>query len=192
MLLTLALWLSIVQAADVGATSSADVSWNDLSLTSVAGTPVDPKTLNGKVVLVVNVASKCGFTSQYDGLQALYEAKKDEGLEIVGVPSNQFGSQEPGKNAEIAKFCRMNYGVTFTMLEKQHVNGDRRSDLYQQLVGSVAGANKPIQWNFEKFLVGRNGQVVERFGSSTKPNSAGIRAALDTAIAASAATDGSQ
>lgn len=153
------------------------------TLTALDGTPLAADTLDNKVVLFVNVASKCGFTPQYDGLQALYAAKKDQGLVIVGVPCNQFGAQEPGSPTEIASFCRMNYGVDFPLLEKQDVNGGDRSELYQWLVGSEAGGGKDVRWNFEKFLVGKSGQVIDRYTSQVKPSDDGLVAAIDAALA---------
>lgn len=153
-----------------------------VGLTRLDGTPLDPATLGGKAVLVVNVASKCGYTGQYEGLQALYEAKKDQGLVILGVPSNQFGGQEPGSPEQIATFCKMNYGVTFPILEKQDVNGQGRSDLYDFLVDSAVGGGGNVSWNFEKFLVDRNGDVVGRFKSSVTPNSSQLSGAIDRAL----------
>lgn len=124
-----------------------------------------------KVTLVVNVASKCGFTPQYDGLEALYQKYKDQGLVIIGFPSNQFGAQEPGTNDEIQTFCRMNYGVTFPIMSKVDVNGNDATPVYQWLKASAPGllGTEMIKWNFTKFLVGRNGQVIERFAPTTKP-----------------------
>lgn len=158
--------------------------FDGLSLTALDGSPVDPATLKGKVVLVVNVASKCGFTHQYEGLEKLYSARKADGLVVLGVPCNQFGGQEPGSAEEIATFCRTTYGVDFPMLEKQDVNGGSRSELYTRLVGSEAGASKDIGWNFEKFLVGRDGAVVGRYGSSVAPGSDALTTAITTALAA--------
>ncbi len=146
------------------------------------GTPLPPETLAGKAVLFVNVASRCGFTPQYAGLQALHDAHKDEGLVVVGVPCNQFGAQEPGSAEEIATFCERNYGVTFPILEKQAVNGPKRSPLYASLVGSPAGGGGDIKWNFEKFLVGRDGQVRARFGSDATPQGEAITAAVVDAL----------
>jgi len=142
------------------------------------GTPLSADTLAGKVVVFVNVASACGYTAQYEGLQALYEARSDDGLVIVGVPCNQFGGQEPGNAETIATFCKTTYGVTFPLLEKQAVNGPERSALYQGLVGS----GDDVRWNFEKFVVGRDGQVVARFPSGTEPDSAELRAAIEQAL----------
>lgn len=146
------------------------------------GTPMKADALAGKVVLFVNVASKCGYTKQYDGLQKLWSTYKDKGLVVVGVPCNQFGGQEPGSATEIATFCRMTYGVEFPMLAKQDVNGKARSALYTQLVASEAGGGKDISWNFEKFLVGKDGKVLERFGSSTTPDAEALISAIDAAL----------
>lgn len=153
-----------------------------MNLTALDGTPVPGKTLEGKVVLFVNVASRCGFTPQYKGLQALYEARKGDGLVVVGVPCNQFGAQEPGGAEQIATFCERNYGVTFPILEKQQVNGPARSDLYRSLVGSEIGGGEDIKWNFEKFLVSRDGHVLQRFGSAITPEGPEIAAAVEAAL----------
>jgi glutathione peroxidase len=139
--------------------------------------------LAGKVVLFVNVASKCGYTKQYAGLQALYDAHRESGLVIVGAPCNQFGGQEPGSPEEIATFCQQNFGVTFPLLSKQAVNGKDRSELYTWLTQSEAGRGKDIRWNFEKFLVDRSGKIVERFGSSTAPDAPELGRAIEAALA---------
>ena len=125
----------------------------------------------GCVCLIVNVASKCGFTPQYDGLEHLYRKYKDQGLVVIGFPSNQFGSQEPGTNDEIQNFCRSNYGVTFPVMGKIDVNGNHAAPVYQWLKSSAPGilGTEMIKWNFTKFLVGRDGQVIERFAPATKP-----------------------
>jgi len=129
--------------------------------------------LKGKVVLVVNVASKCGFTPQYEGLEKLHEKYKDQGLEVLGFPCNQFGGQEPGTAEEIQDFCTVNYGVKFPVLAKIDVNGDNASPVYKWLKNEKAGllGMKLIKWNYEKFLVSREGKVVERYASTTKPES---------------------
>ena len=160
------------------ATSEAGVP-NNMTLTGLDGANIEAKQCEGKALLFVNVASKCGYTPQYDGLQALYETYKDQGLEIVGVPCNQFGGQEPGSAKEIQTFCKVNYGVKFTLLEKQDVNGKNRSDLYKTLVSSDKGKGKSIRWNFEKFLVDKDGNVVGRFGSGVKPDSEELKAAIE-------------
>ena len=169
-------------ASKAAPATRAAVKLDELSLTRLDGAPVGAADLSDKVLLFVNVASKCGFTRQYEGLQALYAELGPRGFEIVGVPSNQFGGQEPGSAEEIASFCKMNYGVTFTMLEKQEVKGSGRSDLYDFLVTSEAGAGKEVGWNFEKFLVGRDGQVIARYGSRTTPADGDLRKAIESAL----------
>ncbi|MEO0949566.1 MAG: glutathione peroxidase [Cyanobacteria bacterium J06641_5] len=148
------------------------------SLTTLEGNPLAPDTIQGKVVLFVNVASKCGLTPQYSGLVALSKEFGERGFVIVGVPCNQFGEQEPGSPTEIKDFTTKNYDVDFPLLEKQDVNGPSRSPLYQFLVGSGAD----IQWNFGKFVVGRDGEVVERFEPTVAPDDAGLRAAIEKAL----------
>ena len=155
------------------------------ALPALDGGKVDRAALDGKVVLMVNVASRCGYTGQYAGLQSLYEKYRDAGLTIVGVPCNQFGGQEPGSAKEIARFCSMNYGVTFPMLAKQDVNGPNRSTLYDWLVSSDAGLGKDIGWNFEKFLVGRDGTVLQRFRSGTAPTDPALTGAIEAALGSS-------
>jgi len=136
----------------------------------------------GKVLLIVNTASQCGFTPQYSGLEALYRKYKERGLEVLGFPCNQFGRQEPGGSEEIAEFCSANYGVTFPMFEKVDVNGKDAHPLFRFLKREARGVlgSEPIKWNFTKFLVDRGGKVVERYGSATKPEQleADIEAAL--------------
>ena len=125
----------------------------------------------GKVVLVVNTASKCGFTYQYEGLESMYNAYKDKGLVILGFPCNQFGKQEQGSEAEIGAFCQKNYGVSFPMFSKIEVNGDDAAPLYQALKTAAPGlmGTKAIKWNFTKFLINRQGEVVRRYAPTTKP-----------------------
>ncbi|KAF8959479.1 glutathione peroxidase-like protein [Flammula alnicola] len=127
--------------------------------------------LKGKTVLIVNVASKCGFTPQYKGLQALYEKYKDQGLEILGFPCNQFGGQEPEDDKGIAEFCTLNHGVTFPLMKKSDVNGDDTNEVYKWLKNEKSGllGLTRIKWNFEKFLVDKNGNVVHRWASTTTP-----------------------
>ncbi len=125
----------------------------------------------GKVLLIVNTASKCGFTPQFDGLEKLYETYHERGLEVLGFPCNQFGHQDPGSNDEILEFCQLNYSVKFPMFAKIEVNGGNAHPLYQHLKAEAPGVlgSKNIKWNFTKFLVNRDGDVVERFGPQTKP-----------------------
>ena len=139
--------------------------------TTLAGEPVSLSQFQGKVLLIVNTASECGFTPQYAGLQALQEAYQDQGLEVLGFPCNQFGKQEPGDAAQIGSFCEKNYGVTFPMFEKIDVNGANAHPLYRWLTSEAPGllGLEGIRWNFTKFLVDRTGNVVKRYAPVTKP-----------------------
>jgi len=143
----------------------------DFTVSTLMGLPKSMADYQGKVLLIVNVASKCGFTPQYAGLQTLYETYHDKGLEILGFPCNQFGKQEPGTNDEIQNFCQVNYGVTFPMFDKIDVNGDDAHPLYEYLKKAAPGALglKAIKWNFTKFLVDAQGNVVKRFEPNVKP-----------------------
>jgi glutathione peroxidase-family protein len=148
------------------------------NLTTLEGAALAPDALNNKAVLFVNVASKCGLTPQYNGLVELDKEYGDRGLVIVGVPCNQFGAQEPGTPEEIKDFTKSNYDVDFTLLEKQDVNGPNRSPLYQFLVGE----GPDIAWNFGKFVVDRNGDVVARFEPKTPPDDPDLKAAIEKAL----------
>lgn len=143
----------------------------DYKVITIDGKETTLEQYKGNVMLIVNVASKCGYTNQYDGLEALYKKYKDKGLVVLGFPCNQFSSQEPGSEAEIQNFCRVNFGVTFPMFSKLNVNGDDAHPLYQYLKSEQPGilGTETIKWNFTKFLVDKEGKVIERFGSSTKP-----------------------
>ncbi|HEY1707076.1 MAG TPA: glutathione peroxidase [Rhizomicrobium sp.] len=143
----------------------------DFKARSLDGREIDLAQFKGKTLLIVNTASKCGFTPQYEGLEKLYEEYKDKGLTIIGFPCNQFGAQEPGGSEEIGQFCMKNYGVSFPMMEKIDVNGPGAHPLYNWLKGEAPGVlgTRNIKWNFTKFLVNKDGAVVERFGSITKP-----------------------
>ena len=148
------------------------MSFYDLSAEQLEGGEFDFKQLQGKVVLVVNTASKCGFTPQFEGLEKIYQDFKDDGLVVLGFPCNQFGSQDPGSASEIGEFCQRNYGVSFPMMAKVDVNGSDTHPVYQYLKKAQGGLLlDAIKWNFTKFLVNRAGEVVERFGSITKPES---------------------
>ena len=142
----------------------------DFTANTLGGQTQPLSDYRGKVVLVVNTASKCGFTPQYEGLEKLYEQFKDDGLVVLGFPCNQFGSQEPGGADEIGEFCQLNYGVSFPMFEKIDVNGDDAHPLYKWLRSEKSGVlGDRIKWNFTKFLIGKDGTVVKRYGSTTKP-----------------------
>lgn len=151
---------------------------------ALTGGSADLSQYAGRAVLVVNVASKCGLTPQYEGLERLHERYAERGFTVLGVPCNQFLGQEPGSAEEIAEFCSATYGVTFPMTEKVEVNGDGRHPLYERLVGfaDAEGHSGDVRWNFEKFLVGRDGAVVARFSPQTEPESAEVVAAVEKAL----------
>lgn len=156
----------------------------DIPLKTIAGEPARLADYKGKVLLIVNVASKCGFTKQYAGLEQLYQEKKEEGLVVLGFPSNDFGNQEPGSNEEIVEFCTLNFGVTFPMFDKLHVKGANQHPLYAALTGPDSSHPGSVKWNFGKFLIDRNGNLVARFGSMTSPDSKKLRSAIEDALAA--------
>ncbi len=141
------------------------------SANDLTGTPCSLDTYKGKVLLIVNTASECGFTPQYEGLQSLYNDLHPQGLEVLGFPCNQFGQQEPGSSNEIAQFCQKNYGVNFPMFEKIDVNGESAHPLYQYLKKQQKGllGTEKIKWNFTKFLINKKGDVIERFAPTTTP-----------------------
>ncbi len=145
----------------------------DFKVKTIEGKETTLEIYKGKVMLIVNVASKCGYTPQYEGLEALYKKYKERGLIVLGFPCNQFASQEPGSEKEIQNFCRINFGVTFPMFAKIKVNGEQTHPLYRYLKSQQTGllGSESIKWNFTKFLVDREGKVIDRFGSSTKPKS---------------------
>jgi len=142
-----------------------------LKVTTNRGEPLDFETLKGKVVLIVNTASKCGFTPQYTGLQELHTKYKDEGLVVLGFPCNQFGDQEPASDEQVAEFCQLNHGVDFQLMKKSDVNGDTTNEVFKYLKSqqSSMGLSR-IKWNFEKFLVDRHGKVVSRWTSMRAPS----------------------
>lgn len=143
----------------------------DFSATSIEGQPVDLSTYRGKVLLIVNTASQCGFTPQYQGLQALYEKYRDRGVEVLGFPYNQFGQQEPGSSSDIQSFCQTRFGVSFPLFEKIDVNGANAHPLYKYLVKAAPGllGTEAIKWNFTKFLVDADGKVVKRYAPNATP-----------------------
>ncbi len=175
---------------------------NDIPLKRIDGSATTLAAFRGKVLMVVNVASKCGLTPQYQGLEKLYEAKRGEGLEILGFPANDFASQEPGSDSEIASFCSLTYDVQFPMFSKISVKGNAQHPLYRQLTaakphaigegpmleklsgyGIQTGAPGEVLWNFEKFLIGRDGTVAERFSPDVAPDYARLLAAIDRELA---------
>lgn len=157
--------------------SAAD-SVHEFTMNSIAGKPVELKQYAGKPVLFVNVASQCGYTPQYTGLESLYRKYKDQGLVIVGVPANNFGSQEPGTNEEIATFCKRTYDVSFPMMSKVEVKGSSIAPLY----GYLTRTGGDVKWNFTKFLVGKDGKVIERFEPGVDPMDAKMTGSIEKAL----------
>jgi len=156
----------------------------DFEARQIDGKPVPLSRFKGKVLLIVNTASKCGFTPQFEGLEALYEKYSAKGLAVLGFPSNQFGNQDPGTNEEIGAFCVENYGVSFPMMEKIDVNGSGAAPLYKWLVKEAPGflGSTAIKWNFTKFLIGKDGKVIKRFAPNDSPES--MKGAIEAALAA--------
>jgi glutathione peroxidase len=165
--------------------SAQSTSIYNFTIDSIDGKPVNLGSFSGKVVLVVNVASKCGFTPQYAALESLYEKYKDKGFVIIGVPANNFMSQEPGTNEEIKKFCSNKYNVTFPMMSKVSVKGDDKAPLYTFLTDKTSDPQfgGDIKWNFTKFLFDRSGNPVARFEPATTPDSPQVIAAVEAALA---------
>jgi glutathione peroxidase len=164
--------------------SGSAASLHDIALLDIDGQPTTLAGHHGKVMLIVNVASKCGNTPQYAQLETLYQAHHDDGLVVLGFPCNQFGGQEPGSNEQIKEFCSLQYGVTFPMFDKVDVNGANRHPLYTALAGEESPFPGNIEWNFAKFLVGRDGTILARFPAKMKPDAPEIVAALNAALAA--------
>jgi len=158
---------------------AADTNVQDIKVKDIDGKETALKAYTGKVLLIVNVASECGYTPQYAGLQGLYEKMNVKGLEVLGFPCNDFGAQEPGSEAEIKSFCSLRYKVTFPMFAKVAIKGDGKSPLYAALQ-SATGSE--VGWNFEKFLVGKDGKVLQRFGSDVEPESPELMAAIEAAL----------
>jgi glutathione peroxidase len=156
----------------------------DFEARSIDGKPVSLAEQRGKVLLIVNTASACGFTPQFAGLESLWKDLGAQGLVVLGFPSNEFGGQDPGSDGEIASFCQMNYGVTFPMMSKVKVNGNEAHPLWQWLTKEAPGilGSKAVKWNFTKFLVGRDGRVIKRYAPTDKPEA--IRRDVEAALAA--------
>jgi len=155
----------------------------DIKLKDIDGKDTTLAPYKGKVVLIVNVASKCGYTKQYDGLEATYEKYKDKGFVILGFPCNQFGGQEPGSNEEIKEFCSSKFHVTFPLFDKIDVNGANRHPLYVALAGKESPFPGDIKWNFNKFLIGKDGKILHRYDSKVTPESAELTKDVEAALA---------
>ncbi|MFP3986144.1 glutathione peroxidase [Streptomyces sp. E11-3] len=162
------------------------MSLYDIALRTLTGEPTTLGAFKGQAVLVVNVASRCGLTPQYAGLERLQQQYGERGFTVLGVPCNQFAGQEPGSADEIETFCSTTYGVSFPLLEKADVNGSGRHPLYEQLTGTpdAEGAAGDVQWNFEKFVISRDGEVVGRFRPRTEPDAAELVAAIEAQLPA--------
>ena len=158
----------------------------DFEALSIDGKAAHLSTQRGKVLLIVNTASACGFTPQFAGLEELWQRYRDQGLVVIGFPSNQFGKQDPGSNDEIASFCQLNYGVDFPMMAKVEVNGDEAHPLWKWLTNEAPGllGSKAVKWNFTKFLIGRDGTVLKRYAPTDKPES--LKKDIEAALAARA------
>ncbi|HEX6363623.1 MAG TPA: glutathione peroxidase [Albitalea sp.] len=156
----------------------------DFEALSIDGQPAHFSTQRGKVLLIVNTASQCAFTPQFDGLEALWDTYRDKGLVVIGFPSNEFGGQDPGSNDEIAAFCHTNYAVSFPMMSKVEVNGPDAHPLWRWLTSEAPGilGSQAIKWNFTKFLVGRDGQVIKRYAPTDTPES--MKKDIEAALAA--------
>lgn len=180
--------ISLGALAVACAASAPEANIYSFKMKNIDGKAVSLKHYKGKVLLVVNVASRCGNTPQYAGLEKLYKQYHSGGLEILGFPSNDFGQQEPGTESDIKSFCTQTYGVTFPMFSKIDVKGDNEHPLYKWLVAS-ASRHDDVEWNFAKFLVGRDGKVVGRFTPKTQPDDAGLVKAIQEAMAAKTDTE---
>lgn len=165
-------------------TAFAGPNLADIPLKDINGKDTSLKAYKGKVLLIVNVASKCGYTPQYKSLEATFRKFKDQGLVVLGFPCNQFGGQEPGSNEEIKSFCTANYDVTFPLFDKLDVKGANQHPLYMALAGKDSPFPGDIKWNFGKFLVGRDGKILKRWDSAAKPDGEEITKAIESAIAA--------
>jgi glutathione peroxidase len=174
---------AVARAQDAGS-SATGTSVLEFTMDRIDGTPQKLADFKGKVVMIVNVASRCGLTPQYKALEALYEEKKDAGFVILAFPANNFGNQEPGSAEEISEFCSSKYGVTFPLFAKVSVKGEDTCDLYRMLASLPKPLGGEPQWNFTKFLVDREGRVVSRFEPRTTPDDPDVRARIDALLAA--------
>ncbi len=174
------LMIALTTASLFNSPSSGDsANISEFEVKDINHNEVKLSDFKGKVLLIVNVASKCGFTSQYAGLQKIYAMYKDQGFEVLAFPCNDFGGQEPGTNEEIKNFCSLNYDVTFPMFDKVHVKGDDKAPLFDLLTNNSVTGKSSIKWNFEKFIIDKEGNVVDRFRSVTKPDSKKITSLIE-------------
>lgn len=164
--------------------ATAATSFHDIPLKDIDGKATTLAAYQGKAVLIVNVASKCGYTKQYAGLEAIYQKYQKQGFVVLGFPCNQFGGQEPGSNEQIKEFCSSKFNVTFPLFDKLDVNGANRHPLYVALAGKDSPFPGDIKWNFNKFLVGKDGKIIQRYASSVAPESEELTKAIEAALAA--------
>jgi glutathione peroxidase len=176
---TLALAASLIAMTTIAATAQ---SLYDIKLKDIDGKDTTLAAYKGKAVLIVNVASKCGYTKQYAGLEATYQKYKSQGFAVLGFPCNQFRGQEPGTNEEIKEFCTSKYNVTFPLFDKLEVNGANRHPLYAALAGTESPFPGDIKWNFNKFLIGKDGKILQRFDSKVTPDSEEMTKAIESAL----------
>jgi glutathione peroxidase len=176
--------LTTVGGVVAAATTLTAASLQEIPLKDIDGKDTSLKAYSGKVLLLVNVASKCGYTRQYTGLEAIQKKYSGQGFSVVGFPCNDFGSQEPGTATEIKEFCSLTYKVTFPLMAKLHVKGDEQHPLYAALTGKESPFPGPVKWNFGKFLVGADGKLIKRWDSGVEPESAEITSAVEAALKA--------
>lgn len=182
--LTLACATLLASVLPVPAQSKAPAKLQTIALKDIDGKATSLNAYAGKVLLVVNVASKCGYTKQYTGLEALHQKYKDKGFSVLGFPCNDFGGQEPGTADEIKTFCSTKYQVTFPLFEKLHVKGGEQHPLYAELTGKSSPVPGDVKWNFGKFLIGKDGKILKRWDSGVTPDAKELTEAIDAALAA--------
>jgi len=178
------IWLAVMLVFAGTVMAQNTTKLQDIPLKDINGKDTSLKKYAGKVLLVVNVASKCGYTPQYEALEAIHEKYKGRGFAVLGFPSNDFGKQEPGSNEEIKQFCSSKYNVTFPLFDKIHVKGPEQHPLYTALSGKESPFPGDVKWNFGKFLIGRDGTILKRFDSAAKPDSPEVTQAIESALAA--------
>lgn len=181
---TLLALVTFITLTTLPMTTQAATSLADIPLKDINGKDTSLAAYKGKALLIVNVASKCGYTPQYKSLEATFRKYKEQGLVVLGFPCNQFGAQEPGSNEDIKSFCSANYDVTFPLFDKLDVKGPKQHPLYAALSGKTSAFPGDVKWNFGKFLVGRDGKLIKRWDSSAKPDGKEITEAIEAALAA--------
>jgi len=182
LIITASVFLSKTEASNTNKVNQMDKNIKQIIVKDINGKPVNLSDYKGKILLIVNVASYCGYTKQYAGLEEIYKKYKDKGFEILAFPCNQFGEQEPGTNEEIKNFCSSKFDVTFKLFDKIDVNGKDKSPLYSILTDNEVTGKADIKWNFEKFLIDKNGNVVARYTSKVEPNSEELISVIEKEI----------